>query len=42
MAGSFVMSRSEREAFLTEVHVGIIAIAEQGRGPLAVPVWYAY
>lgn len=42
MAGSFVMSLEERQAFLAEVHVGIIAIAEPDRGPLAVPVWYDY
>jgi nitroimidazol reductase NimA-like FMN-containing flavoprotein (pyridoxamine 5'-phosphate oxidase superfamily) len=36
------MTRSEREAFLAGVHVGIISIAEEGRGPLAVPIWYAY
>ena len=42
MAGSTVMSAEERQAFLAEVHVGIIAIAESDRGPLAVPVWYSY
>ena len=42
MAGSFVMTTQERQAFLSEVHVGIIAIAEQDRAPLAVPVWYSY
>jgi len=42
MASAFVMTEEERHAFLTEVHVGIIAIAEAGRGPLAVPVWYSY
>lgn len=42
MAGSTVMTAEEREAFLAEVHVGIIAIAEADRGPLAVPVWYSY
>lgn len=42
MAGSFVMKKSERESFLADVHVGVIAIAEDGRGPLAVPVWYSY
>jgi nitroimidazol reductase NimA-like FMN-containing flavoprotein (pyridoxamine 5'-phosphate oxidase superfamily) len=36
------MSLSERERFLAEVHVGVFAVAEKGRGPLAVPVWYAY
>lgn len=42
MAGSFVMNSDEREAFLADVHVGIISIAEDGRAPLAVPVWYSY
>ena len=42
MAGSFVMTREERQAFLAEVHVGIISIAEPDRAPLAVPVWYSY
>jgi nitroimidazol reductase NimA-like FMN-containing flavoprotein (pyridoxamine 5'-phosphate oxidase superfamily) len=36
------MTRPEREAFLAGVHVGMISIAEEGRGPLTVPVWYAY
>jgi PPOX class probable F420-dependent enzyme len=36
------MSRSEREAFLAGTHVGVLAVAEPGRGPLAVPVWYRY
>ena len=36
------MTRAEREAFLAEVHVAVVAIAEEGRAPLAVPVWYAY
>ena len=39
---SFAMTKPEREAFLAEVHVGVVAIPEPGRGPLAVPVWYAY
>jgi PPOX class probable F420-dependent enzyme len=39
---SFNMSRSEREAFLAEAHIGLIAIAEPGRGPLCVPIWYGY
>jgi PPOX class probable F420-dependent enzyme len=42
MSGSLVMTGDEREAFLADVHVGIIAIDEDGRGPLAVPVWYSY
>ena len=39
---SLTMSRSEREAFLAETHVGMVAVAESGRGPLTVPVWYRY
>jgi hypothetical protein len=39
---SLAMTKAEREAFLAEVHVGIISIAEEGRGPVAVPIWYAY
>src|SRR5207302_9093753 len=36
------MSRVERDAFLAETHVAILSVAEAGRGPLAVPVWYEY
>jgi nitroimidazol reductase NimA-like FMN-containing flavoprotein (pyridoxamine 5'-phosphate oxidase superfamily) len=36
------MSAQEREAFLAGLHVGVISIAEPGRGPLTVPIWYAY
>ncbi len=39
---SLAMTTEEREAFLAEVHVGIISIAREGRGPLAVPIWYDY
>jgi PPOX class probable F420-dependent enzyme len=39
---SLAMSRAEREAFLAATHVGIVSIAEAGRGPLSVPVWYRY
>ena len=39
---TFAMTREEREQFLAALHVGIISIAEGGRGPLTVPVWYAY
>ena len=39
---SLTMSRAEREAFLAATHVGIVSIAEPGRGPLTVPVWYRY
>jgi PPOX class probable F420-dependent enzyme len=36
------MSQGEREAFLSGLHVGVISIAEPGRGPLTVPIWYGY
>src|SRR5262245_22779991 len=39
---SLAMSKAEREAFLRETRVGILSVADEGRGPLAVPVWYAY
>ena len=34
------MTREERDAFLADVHIGILAVEEPGRGPLAVPIWY--
>jgi PPOX class probable F420-dependent enzyme len=39
---SLVMTRTEREAFLAGTHVAVVSIAQDGRGPLAVPVWYSY
>jgi nitroimidazol reductase NimA-like FMN-containing flavoprotein (pyridoxamine 5'-phosphate oxidase superfamily) len=36
------MTPDERVAFLADVHVGILAIDEPGRGPLALPVWYEF
>lgn len=36
------MTREEREAFLADVHVGILSIARAGKGPLALPIWYQY
>ena len=39
---SLAMSRADREAYLAGTHVGIVSVAEAGRGPLSVPVWYHY
>jgi nitroimidazol reductase NimA-like FMN-containing flavoprotein (pyridoxamine 5'-phosphate oxidase superfamily) len=39
---SLTMTKEEREAFLADVHVGVISVAEDGHGPLTVPVWYSY
>ena len=34
------MTKAEREAFLAEVHVGVLAVDQPGQGPLALPIWY--
>ncbi len=39
---SLAMTREEREAFLTELHVGVVAIDDPGGAPLAAPVWFSY
>ena len=36
------MSSSERERFLSALHVGIISIPRATKGPLTVPIWYDY
>ncbi|BCI53264.1 pyridoxamine 5'-phosphate oxidase [Mycolicibacterium litorale] len=36
------MTNDEREQFLADVHVGVIAVERPGRAPLAVPIWYGY
>jgi len=36
------MTEAEREAFLADLHVGILAVEHPGHGPLALPVWYQY
>jgi len=34
------MTPAEREAFLAEVHVAVVTVADDdGRGPLAIPLW---
>lgn len=39
---SLAMTVEERDAFVAGVHVGVLSVTAPGRGPLAVPVWYAY
>lgn len=36
------MTRAEREAFLADVHIGVLAINEAGMGPSTAPIWYLY
>src|ERR671923_661591 len=42
MTMSLTMTKEEREAFLADIHVAVISVAEDGHGPLAVPIWYSY
>ena len=36
------MNVEERQAFLADLHVGIVSIARKQKGPLTVPIWYDY
>ena len=36
------MKKVQREAFLSGVHVAVVAIPREGLGPLTTPVWYWY
>lgn len=36
------MITAEMERFLQDLHVAIISIPLKNRGPLTVPIWYAY
>jgi PPOX class probable F420-dependent enzyme len=36
------MTSAEREQYLADVHVGVIAVERPDRAPLAVPIWYGY
>jgi nitroimidazol reductase NimA-like FMN-containing flavoprotein (pyridoxamine 5'-phosphate oxidase superfamily) len=39
---SLAMSKDQREEFLSGLHVGIVGIQREGKGPLTVPIWYDY
>ena len=39
---STAMTRQEQQEFLAALHLGIVSIADPGRGPLTIPIWYAY
>ncbi|MEW1548935.1 pyridoxamine 5'-phosphate oxidase family protein [Streptomyces tsukubensis] len=41
---STVLSRGEREEFLSEPHVAALSVAsgDEGRAPLTLPIWYQY
>lgn len=36
------MSSDEREQYLADLHVGVIAVERPDRAPLSVPIWYGY
>jgi PPOX class probable F420-dependent enzyme len=36
------MTSDERERFLADLHVGVVAVERPDRAPLAVPIWYGY
>lgn len=36
------MTDAERDEFLDGVHVGVLSIARDDKGPLALPVWYEH
>lgn len=36
------MTSDEREAFLADLHVGVLAVERPAGPPLAVPIWYDY
>ena len=39
---SLSMTEAERQRFLAATRIGVVSVAEPGRGPLTVPVWYHY
>lgn len=36
------MQQAEKEAFLADLHVGVVGLTDPGAGPLTVPIWYDY
>lgn len=40
--GQLSMSPSEREAFLADLHVGVLAIERADGPPLTAPIWYRF
>lgn len=39
--GLMSMTKDEREAFLAEARVGVLAVTSEG-APLLTPIWYSY
>jgi nitroimidazol reductase NimA-like FMN-containing flavoprotein (pyridoxamine 5'-phosphate oxidase superfamily) len=36
------MTRAEREAFLADLHVGVLSVNGDGATPVTAPIWYSY
>tara|TARA_B100001105_G_C22046543_1_gene296363 strand:+ start:110 stop:529 length:420 start_codon:yes stop_codon:yes gene_type:complete len=36
------MTQQEKEEFLSDLHVGVLALNDDGNGPLTAPIWYDY
>lgn len=36
------LNQQEKETFLSELHVGVLSVPRDGRGPLTAPIWYCY
>ena len=36
------LNQQEKEAFLSGMHVGVLSIPQDERGPLTAPIWYCY
>ena len=39
---ALAMNKQDREAFLADLHVGVLSVSSPGRGPISAPVWYSY
>lgn len=39
--GQLTMTKDEREAFLAGVHIGVLAVNDEG-APTVTPIWYTY
>jgi nitroimidazol reductase NimA-like FMN-containing flavoprotein (pyridoxamine 5'-phosphate oxidase superfamily) len=36
------MTKSQREAYLAEVHIGVLSVGRTDKAPLTVPTWYTF
>jgi PPOX class probable F420-dependent enzyme len=36
------LNSADREQYLADLHVGVIAVEREDRAPLSVPIWYSY